>query len=159
MFLFYFCNTVALIQTNIFIYIMGKHPVSKELLQSHNLRKTNCRQGILDILGTSGEALTEHEIKEQLDSRHDRTTFYRTLKTLLENHIIHKIVVDNQLVKYALNPKSDIQGEHIHFYCKECDKLVCIEDPPYQQVTLPTGFKAFETEVIIKGTCQSCGKY
>jgi Fur family transcriptional regulator, ferric uptake regulator len=138
---------------------MNKEPVTKELLHSHNLRTTSCRQGILDILGQSGEALSENEIKTQLDSHHDRTTFYRSLKTMLENHIIHKIVVDNQMVKYAINPKHAANSEHVHFYCKQCDKLVCIEDSPVSDIPLPTGFTASETEVIIKGTCQTCGNH
>lgn len=135
---------------------MNNDPAN-ELLQSHNLRKTGCRQGILDILGQSGEALTEHEIKEKLDNRHDRTTFYRTFKTLLENHIIHKIVVDNQLIKYALNPVSEVDNDHVHFYCKECDRLVCMEETSSMDIHLPIGFKAAETEIIVKGTCNNCG--
>lgn len=137
---------------------MNKEPVTKELLHSHNLRTTSCRQGIVDILRKSGQALTENEIKTQIDSHHDRTTFYRSLKAMLENHIIHKIVIDNQLVKYAMNPSHDSNNEHVHFYCKQCDKLVCIENSPVSDIRLPSGFKASETEVIIKGTCQSCGK-
>jgi Fur family transcriptional regulator, ferric uptake regulator len=136
---------------------MNKEPVTKELLHSHNLRNTGCRQGILDILRNAEEALTENEIKAMLESNHDRTTFYRSLKTLLENNIIHKIVVDNQLVKYALNPQSEIHTEHVHFYCKECEKLVCIEDSSMSAVLLPAGFKAAETEIIVKGTCKNCG--
>lgn len=128
-----------------------------ELLHSHKLRKTSCRQGILDILASASEALTENEIKSMLDKHHDRTTIYRSFRTLLENGLIHKIVLDNQLVKYALNPKTDARHEHVHFYCKYCEKLVCIEMEKFHGVTLPAGFEASETEVIVKGTCKKCG--
>ena len=137
---------------------MNKESIPKELLHSHNLRTTGCRQGILEILGKAGQALTENELKNLLENRHDRTTFYRSFKTLIENHIIHKIVIDNHLVKYALNPAHEAYREHVHFYCKACDKLVCIKDAPVSAFSLPAGFKAAETEVIIKGTCQSCDK-
>jgi Fur family transcriptional regulator, ferric uptake regulator len=129
---------------------------TEELLHSHNLRKTTCRQGIIEILRSSSEALTENEIKLLLESIHDRTTIYRSFKTLLENNLIHKIVVDNQLVKYALNPKSSVLHEHVHFYCKKCEKLMCIEDSSFEGLTLPKGFKASETEIIVKGTCGKC---
>lgn len=129
---------------------------SKGLLQSHNLRTTGCRQGILDILNQSAEALTENEIKSLLESHYDRTTIYRSFKTLLDNNLIHKIVVDNLMVKYALNSLREINPEHAHFYCKHCEKLVCIEHPDLEAISLPAGFEANETEVIVKGTCQTC---
>ncbi len=135
---------------------MKKEPAIRELLHSHNLRTTSCRQGILDILGNSSEALTEQDIKTQLDSQHDRTTVYRSFKTLIDNNLIHKIVVDNNLVKYALNPKWYSQHDHVHFYCKQCDKLVCIESEQQAGIPLPEGFSASETEIIIKGTCKTC---
>ncbi len=136
---------------------MNKVPITKELLHSHNLRTTSCRQGILDILRQASEALTENEIKVMLDNRHDRTTIYRSFKTLIENNVIHKIVVDNQLVKYALNPQSEPNLEHAHFYCKQCEKLVCMEASHFAGISLPAGFEAAETEVIVKGTCKTCG--
>jgi len=132
------------------------HSEADELLHSHKLRRTSCRQGIIDILANA-EALTENEIKMMLDNHHDRTTIYRSFRTLLENDLIHKIVVDNQLVKYALNPTSQARNEHVHFYCKQCEKLVCIVPDNFQGVTLPLGFEASETEVIVKGTCKKCG--
>ena len=133
------------------------HSEAEELLHSHKLRRTTCRQGIIDILANASEALTENEIKLMLDNHHDRTTIYRSFKTLLENDLIHKIVLDNQLVKYALNPKSQTRNEHVHFYCKQCEKLVCIIPDSFQGITLPVGFEASETEVIVKGTCKKCG--
>lgn len=134
-----------------------QHSETEGLLHSHKLRRTSCRQGIIDILANASEALTENEIKSMLDMQHDRTTVYRSFRTLLENDLIHKIVLDNQLVKYALNPKSHARHEHVHFYCKYCEKLVCIEMDNFQELTLPAGFEASETEVIVKGTCKKCG--
>ncbi len=135
------------------------HPKNREpeaLLQSRNLRRTSCRQGILDILAHSTAALTENEIKALLDKSHDRTTFYRSFKTLIDNNLVHRIVVDNLVVKYALNPQSYSSGEHVHFYCTRCDNILCIENSHVSGISLPVGFEAVETEVIIKGTCKSC---
>lgn len=133
-----------------------KNPEPEVLIQSRNLRRTSCRQGILDILAQAAAALTENEIKAKLDSTHDRTTFYRSFKTLIDNNLVHRIVVDNLLVKYALNPRSYNSGEHVHFYCNRCDSILCIENAHLTGISLPTGFEADETEVIIKGTCKSC---
>jgi Fur family transcriptional regulator, ferric uptake regulator len=137
--------------------VKNKESITKELLHSHNLRTTSCRQGILDILNQASEALTENEIKVMLENRYDRTTIYRSFKTLIESGLIHKIVVDNLLVKYALNHRSETSYEHAHFYCKQCEKLVCMEAAQFAGISLPAGFEAAETEVIVKGTCKSCG--
>lgn len=74
-----------------------------EVLTNHNLKRTSCREGIIDVIMSKGNALSENEIRELLAGNYDRTTFYRSFKTLEEHKIIHKIVVDNQLVKYALD--------------------------------------------------------
>lgn len=129
---------------------------SKALLQNHNLRSTSCRQGILEILGKTNGALSENEIKSLLEAHYDRTTIYRSFKTLVENHLIHKIVVDNLVVKYALNLKPESTHDHVHFYCNECEKLVCIDSAERETIVLPSGFKADETEIIVKGKCENC---
>ena len=74
-----------------------------DILNRHNLKRTSCREGIIEVIMTANEALSENEIRERLSGNYDRTTFYRSFKTLEEYKIIHKIVVDNQLVKYALD--------------------------------------------------------
>jgi Fur family ferric uptake transcriptional regulator len=74
-----------------------------EILNNHNLKRTSCREGIIEVIMTAKQALSENEIRERLVGIYDRTTFYRSFKTLEEHNIIHKIVLDNQLVKYALD--------------------------------------------------------
>ena len=74
-----------------------------DILNHHNLKRTSCREGIIEVVMAAKQALSENEIRERLAGNYDRTTFYRSFKTLEEHKIIHKIVVDNQLVKYALD--------------------------------------------------------
>lgn len=66
------------------------------------MKRTACREGILSVMLEFGQALFENEIRDELSGNFDRTIFYRLFKTLLEKHVIHKVVVDNQVVKYAL---------------------------------------------------------
>lgn len=129
---------------------------TEELLHLVNLRKTNCRQGIIDILTQSDEAMTENEIKSILDGNHNRTTFYRSFKILLQNNLIHRIVVDNQLTKYAITRKVRQNYRHIHIYCLDCDKILCLESDSFSEPQLPAGFKPIEIEIIIKGKCKKC---
>lgn len=127
-----------------------------EILNNHNLKRTSCREGILDIVMETNKALSENEIRERLAGNYDRTTFYRSFKTLVEYKILHKIVVDNHLVKYALDNKVSQKDNHAHFYCNECQTVKCMDAIPVKPYRLPDGYSDEETEVIIKGTCAVC---
>ena len=127
-----------------------------ELLNNHQLKRTSCREGIIDVVIQAGQALSENEIRGSLAGNYDRTTFYRSFKTLVEHKILHKIVVDNQLVKYALDRQLTEKAAHAHFYCNTCQTVKCMEDIPVSQYQLPEGYVDSETEVLIKGTCALC---
>ena len=127
-----------------------------ELLNYRNLKRTSCREGIIKVIMTANNALSENEIRERLESNYDRTTFYRSFKTLEEHKIIHKIVVDNQLVKYALDNSITSKKEHAHFYCCKCEKVQCMDAVVMPDPELPSGYIVTEMELIIKGLCSHC---
>lgn len=129
---------------------------AQEILHKHNLVRTSCRQSIIDTIVNTGHAISEDEIKQKVEATYDRTTFYRSFKTLIENNIIHKIVVDNQLVKYALTENSPVSKKHVHFYCNQCGVVECLPDAEINKLVLPTGYRQVETELIIKGFCSTC---
>lgn len=131
---------------------------SKEILKSFNLKCTKCREGILNVILSRNHALSENEIRENLSEDFDRTTFYRSFKTLEESHVIHKIVLDNQSIKYAYNDFSEKNYSHIHFFCLDCKSVKCIDLAEFQHFQLPEGFTQKETEILIKGTCSNCVK-
>lgn len=127
-----------------------------EILNKHNLKRTSCREGIIQVIINANSALSENEIRERLEGTYDRTTFYRSFKTLEEYNIIHKIVVDNQLVKYSLDNTITHKNEHAHFYCTMCHAVKCMDSVPVKKYQLPEGYSDNETEVLIKGTCAKC---
>jgi Fur family transcriptional regulator, ferric uptake regulator len=127
-----------------------------DILNHHHLKRTSCREGIIEVVISANQALSENEIRERLAGNYDRTTFYRSFKTLEEHQIIHKIVVDNQLVKYALGNTVTHKNEHVHFYCHECNTVKCMDAIPVEKYRLPDGYADIETEVLIKGTCANC---
>lgn len=129
---------------------------SQEILHKHNLVRTSCRQNIIESMANSGHAISEDEIKQMVEGTYDRTTFYRSFKTLIENKIIHKIVVDNQLVKYALTESNPVSEKHIHFYCNSCGIVECLPDTEINTPKLPIGYRQVQTELIVKGYCNKC---
>lgn len=126
------------------------------VLHDHNLKRTGCREGIISVITEAGQPLSETEIRNRLSGNFDRTTFYRTFKTLQENKIIHKIVVDNQLVKYAIGGLASETKNHAHFFCQSCNEVRCLEPMGMQLPPLPKGYQVWETETIIKGFCAGC---
>jgi len=130
-----------------------------EILAGRNLKRTSCREGIIEVMMSAGRALAENEIREQLPGSYDRTTFYRSFKTLEERRIVHKIVIDNQTVKYALDNSVTHKNRHAHFFCYHCNTVECLESVPVENIELPEGYKESETEILIKGACAACNNH
>ncbi len=129
-----------------------------DVLYNHNLKRTSCREGIIDIMLSASQALSENEIRAQLSYNYDRTTFYRSFKTLEEYKIVHKIFIDNQIIKYAMDKSITNKKGHAHFFCNKCHMVKCLESVPVQEIQLPDGYAEDETEILIKGTCPTCKK-
>ena len=99
----------------------------EEILNAHDLRNTGCRKFILSELLKNDAALSENELKGPYPVLFDRVTFYRTLKTLEEKGIIHRIVLNDNSLKYALNRHHhEYEEMHSHFHCEKCDEVLCL---------------------------------
>ncbi len=129
---------------------------AKEILHKNNLVRTSCREEIIQAIASSGTSLSEEEIKSCISSNFDRTTFYRTFKTLIAKGIIHKILVDNTLTKYALSQGKDTAKQHAHFYCLCCKNVFCLPQVQWEYSKFPDSYKVTETELLIKGYCNNC---
>ena len=130
-----------------------------DLLRNKGLKKTAQRVMLINILQKRSISLTEGDIKMEMGDLYDRITFYRTVQTLLETEIIHKITVDN-ITKYVLNDihLSGNKKDHAHFYCKSCHSITCLDNISLKKYNLPEGFKSDECEILIKGSCNKCSE-
>ncbi|WP_020532880.1 Fur family transcriptional regulator [Flexithrix dorotheae] len=133
---------------------------SRELLSHHKLRITNSRCTILDIFMDAEAALSEYNIEKQLEGQCDRVTIYRTLKTFLDNGIVHKVLDEGNIVKYAVCG-TDCEPalhnhEHVHFKCQTCGDTICLDNIPIQKIKLPNGYTKEEANLLILGTCVKC---
>lgn len=132
---------------------MGK---ISEILHQNNLVRTSCREEIIKAIVESPTPLSEEEIKAAISGHFDRTTFYRTFKTLIAKEVIHRIVIDNTLVKYAITEKENQSGRHAHFYCLKCNNVFCIPEVKWEYSGLPDCFQPEEAGLLIKGYCKKC---
>jgi Fur family ferric uptake transcriptional regulator len=129
-----------------------------ELLKDKGLKKTAQRVVLINILQRKVVALREEDIKQEMGDLYDRITFYRTIQTLLDVGIIHRIIVDNKTVKYALNDTNSHEKSHGHFFCRKCHYVTCLKDTPIVNYNLPEGYEGAEYELLIKGICPNCLK-
>jgi Fur family ferric uptake transcriptional regulator len=127
-----------------------------DILNDHKLKRTGCREGIIEVVLDADEALSENEIREKLAGNYDRTTFYRSFKTLEKHRILHRIVVDNKMVKFAVGQTVAQKEGHAHFYCNHCQSVLCMDSVPIDHDLLPEGYSYDKAEVLIKGTCAVC---
>ena len=127
-----------------------------EILHENDLVRTSCRQEIVQAVIASPTPLSEEEIKTSITGNFDRTTFYRTFKILIAKGVIHKIVIDNTLVKYAITEKQNQTKQHAHFYCLNCGRVFCVPEVNWEYTGLPESFKAEQAELLIKGYCTNC---
>ncbi|GAA4838993.1 Fur family transcriptional regulator [Algivirga pacifica] len=134
---------------------------SIDILNDFSLRRTASRTQILDIFTKHKEALSENDLELRINGMCDRATIYRTLKTFTEKGILHKVIDENNIVKYALCDHSycserEHNHDHVHFKCQQCGKTICMNEIAIQHVKLPVGFKALEANFLVIGVCDQC---
>jgi len=129
-----------------------------DILRANKLRNTASRLAILAVFTQKNIAFSEPEIEHQLDIDCDRVTIYRTLTTFLNKGIIHKVLDDTGVMKYALCSSACNEGDHnhVHFKCSVCRQTICLEDIAAPHIHLPPGFKIEEMNVLIQGICKNC---
>jgi len=132
---------------------------ASDILEHHEVKKTSPRVALIQALQKGEGPLSESEIKALMGELYDRVTFYRSVQTLSRAGIIHRIVADNVMVKYALNHCENghhHEVDHAHFYCRECHDLFCLKTVKLQSLNLPAGFVDEEHDLVIRGTCEQC---
>lgn len=132
-----------------------------DILNDYDLRRTASRISIINIFMESQIALSENVIEEKLIGLCDRATIYRTLKTFIEKGIIHRVIDENSIVKFAMCNSEHCSShhhshEHVHFKCQVCGNTECMDELMIHPVILPKGYTANETNYLIVGTCKNC---
>jgi Fur family transcriptional regulator, ferric uptake regulator len=131
-----------------------------EILKENKLRVTSCRRDVLNTFLGKRVALSHADLEEALKENFDRVTIYRTLKTFLDNDLIHKVLDDSGTAKYALCTHSAEEPhhdhEHVHFKCEVCGKTNCIEEISLPKISLPEGYQAKEMNLLVQGVCKYC---
>ena len=138
---------------------MTKTESFKDILQSHNLRITNCRLDVIDFFMKENSALSLGDLEHQF-TQYDRVTLYRTLNSFLDSGILHKIPNSTGTATYGLchetcSPQHH-EHNHIHFKCNTCGRIECIKDEAVPHISVPVGYQIEVVNLIVDGTCAKC---
>ena len=136
-------------------------------LRDAGLRRTPVRVAVLDRVAASRQPLGAAEIIRQLGEETDSVTVYRTLNTLAEHKLVHRVRGEDGAWRYAAStPPAATSDEphdhpHAHFVCDSCGTVECLEQLPLPQdlvppKTLGRRYDVSHAELVVHGTCPKC---
>jgi Fur family ferric uptake transcriptional regulator len=130
----------------------------KSRLREAGLRVTGARLDVLRTLHDSPLPATAQDILDAVEKlgHTDRVTVYRTLNSLVEAGIAHRVDPGDRTWRFGLLAGEHIQ--HAHFVCDDCGSIRCLDDAT---VTVsmkgrPDRFRVKQQDVYLHGTCETC---
>lgn len=137
------------------------HLKVKETIKNSGLSATKNRISVLKLFIKLNKAIKLSDIKLAVKNI-DRVTLFRILNTFSEKKIIHKIVLNNGSILYALcNSSCSSKGQHIddhiHFECSECEDVICLNIPNYPTIDVPN-FLFYNFNINATGICDNCNQ-
>lgn len=120
-------------------------------------RKTPTKQAVLDVLKTSGKAMSREGIEKAISKDINRATIYRVLNRFYEDGIVHRVVAGDGKQYFAVcsnRHDKDLRGHHFHFRCVQCETIECLPVPVH--VSAPDGYRVEGVNCVLSGTCSDC---
>lgn len=143
------------------------------------MRVTTVRVAVLEALGRSRAPVTAQELVELLERAGgrgggggggaDRVTVYRTLNSLVEAGVAHKVDPGDRVYRFGLTAPATGANEHghqhPHFVCDACGNVECLEDTEVivqaragkKRGTGTKKMRLSAQDVLLHGTCEGCG--
>jgi Fur family ferric uptake transcriptional regulator len=133
----------------------------EQKLRDHHLRPTQPRCAILSVFHHNAHALSHADLERELEGACDRVTIYRTLEVFENKGLIHKVVDDSPVTKYALCPPEACSthrhnDQHLHFQCRKCGYTFCLPLVKIPEVNLPEGYQLDTLSMVAEGLCKPC---
>jgi len=115
----------------------------EQLIKNKNIKLTNARVEIINILKEAKKPLSYEEIKQNISM--DKATFYRNVSLFEKEDLINSFESNDKKRYFELKQKP-----HAHFVCIICNKMECV---PKVSIELE-GYEV--NNVIINGKCKNC---
>ncbi len=152
-------------------------PSPRDVLRQAGLRVTDMRLALLQRLAAARQPATAQQVFDDLcahakrdrSPRPDRVTVYRTLNTLVDKGLAHKVDPGDRVFRFSLTDHARCEGEkhvheHPHFVCDSCGTVECMEGtevvvksaPAHAESAAPARRKVKPDGVVLHGTCETC---
>ncbi len=116
----------------------------EKITQEKNIKLTNARKAILEILVNSDKPLCYEDIKDKLEM--DKATFYRNITKFEDENIVNSFESNDKKRYFEIQ-----KTKHSHFICSNCSKIECIHEK------LNLHLEGYQVDnIIIKGICPEC---
>lgn len=148
---------------------MARAPEHLRAMLAHaKLRVTSVRLAVLDVLAKSEAALNAQEVEARISlPAADRVTVYRTLNTLVDAGLAHRIDPGDRVYRFSLTDHSHCEGghhqhEHLHMVCDTCGSVRCLDDAEVIVQTKAKGarkprrLRVFSGNGTLHGVCEAC---
>lgn len=139
--------------------------VWRDKLHCSGLRATAARLAIIRVLEESQGAISATEVMDRLEFvGMDRVTVYRTLGSLVECGLAHRLDPGDRVWRFTLQEQHasgahDEHGVHPHFVCDVCGTISCMERAR-AEVQLnghaSDGYVIRGQETVLRGLCPGC---
>lgn len=129
------------------------------LMESRGIRATANRIMIVKALAAGREPKTLKDLEATL-APIDKSNIFRSLVVFRERRLVHSIEGGDGSIRYELCQSrgggKDSDG-HVHFFCEECCRTICLHDVALPEILLPESFTARSANYLVKGVCPKCG--
>ena len=131
---------------------------AREMLKAAKLYCTSGRIDILMVLMKAGKPLSQDQISRRSGkNRFDKVTIYRTLESLLEVGLVHKVFMDKRARHFELAHNCTEHQCHPHFTCTSCGDTHCLMGISLPMAKSPhKGFVIHRQQVRLEGLCPGC---
>jgi Fur family ferric uptake transcriptional regulator len=131
---------------------------ARMMLKAADLYCTQGRVIILKVLLEAGKPLSQDQVAHCSGLGHfDKVTIYRTLASLLQVGLVHRVFVDKRARHYELAHHCTERQCHPHFTCTSCGDTHCLTEISLPMAKSPhKGFIIRRQQVRLEGLCPAC---
>ncbi len=142
-----------------FIFERSPRPTPQDALRAAGLRVTSARLAVLAHLEDLDRPVSHADLSALPDlAERDQITLYRTLATLEEARLVHRVMGIDGVWRYAAQPRgrAGCPGNHAHFLCTACGEMTCLLDQAMPRVDAPPGAEIEGRHFLATGRCAAC---
>lgn len=129
-----------------------------DALRAAGLRRTPARLAVLSEIEQLSHPVSHADLSGLASLKDlDDITLYRTLATLEEAKLVHRVYGIDGVWRYGPQPQDTkgCPGNHLHFLCTVCGSMQCLPQQAMPRVDVP-GAEIQGRHFIAFGRCARC---